>query len=291
MTGPETTRVAVITPASATRLDHLHRQRRFLHQMTTPGIEVVRIEAWLDQDAPPVTTGVTGVHVPPGADGLRVGTARNAAAQRAIEAGVDLLVFLDVDCLPGEQLLQRYADAVRLHPGDLLCGPVTYLQSVQRPATPHELAAATRPHAARPLPPDDAVVTATDDEFDLFWSLSFAVTPETWIRLGGFDEVYEGYGAEDTDLGRRARSLGIGLQWVGGAHAYHQWHPAGSPPWRHLDDILRNGALFAERWGEWPMGGWIDAFIEGGAVEAHENGYRRVTGDAARRSSCGRLLR
>ena len=47
-------------------------------------------------------------------------------------------------------------------------------------------------------------------------------------------------------------------------------------PWRHLDDILRNGALFAEQWGEWPMVGWIDQFIAAGAVEAHDGGYRRT---------------
>jgi hypothetical protein len=274
------TRVAVITPASENRLAHLHRQRLLLREVQAPGVEVVRIEAWLDEDVPPSPPAIPTVHVPPGRNGMRVGAARNAAARLALEHGVDLLVFLDVDCLPGAELLERYVAAARTHPDDLLCGPVTYLESVQRPSSLDDLLGMTRPHPVRPLPPDGAVVRATDAEFDLFWSLSFAVTPATWTRLGGFDEVYEGYGAEDTDLGRRARSLGIGLQWVGGAHAYHQWHPAGSPPWRHLDDILRNGALFAERWGEWPMGGWIDAFIEGGVVEAHGDGYRRVT-DAA----------
>ena len=269
-------RVAVITPASIDRLAHLHGQRRFLREPQTAGLEIVRIEAWLDEEMPPAPPGVQTVHVPPGPHGMRVGAARNAAARVAVEHDVDLLIFLDVDCLPGSALLERYLDAAEDHPDDLLCGPVTYLESVQRPATPDDLDALTRPHPVRPLPEDGTVVEATDREFDLFWSLSFAVTPATWARLGGFDERYEGYGAEDTDLGRRARSLGIRLQWVGGAHAYHQWHPAGSPPWRHLDDILRNGALFAERWGEWPMGGWIDAFVDAGAIEAHGDGYRRV---------------
>lgn len=271
-----TTRVAVITPASANRLDHLHRQRRFLRDVRTPDIEVVRIEAWLDVDEAPAPPAVSTVHVPPGRDGMRVGAARNAAARLAMTHDVDLLVFLDVDCLPGPALLERYVAAARSHPDDLLCGPVTYLESVQRPSTAHDLDAMTHPHPVRPLPLDGTVVTASDDEFDLFWSLSFAVTPATWTRLGGFDEAYEGYGAEDTDLGRRARSLGMRLQWVGGAHAYHQWHPAGTPPWRHLDDILRNGALFAQRWGEWPMGGWIDGFVDAGAVEPHGDGFRRV---------------
>lgn len=269
------TRVAVITPASENRLTHLHRQRQFLRDLATSTVEVVRIEVWLDEQPPLPAPGIQ-LHVPPGPHGLRVGAARNAAAHLAREHGADLLVFLDVDCLPGAQLLDRYVAVMRTHPDDILCGPVTYLASVQQPSTARELAAHTRPHPARPHPVDGEVVRATEAEFDLFWSLSFAVTPETWARLGGFDEAYEGYGAEDTDLGRRARAAGVGLQWVGGAHAYHQWHPAGTPPWRHLDDILRNGALFAERWGEWPMRGWIDAFVDAGAVRPQAGGFRRI---------------
>lgn len=272
-----TTRIAVITPASANRLAHLHRQRRFLREVSTPEYEIVRIEAWLDETEPPAFDGAVHVHVPPGLDGMRVGAARNAAAEVALAAGADLLVFLDVDCLPGPDLIDRYVDASLTHPDGLLCGPVTYLESVQRPSSADELAVATRPHPVRPDPASGVVETAGFADYDLFWSLSFAVTPTTWGRLGGFDERYEGYGAEDTDLGRRARSLGIPLHWVGGAHAYHQWHPAGTPPWRHLDDILRNGALFAERWDEWPMGGWIDEFVAAGAVGPHGGGYRRTT--------------
>lgn len=270
-----TTRVAVITPASENRLAHLHRQRRFLRETASPQVEVIRIEAWLDSEPPPAFDGARHIHMPPGPDGLRVGAARNAAADGALADGADLLVFLDVDCLPGPGLLEKYAEAAASHPDGLLCGPVTYLRSVERPSAPEDLDALTRPHPARPNPEVDVVETAEPEDVDLFWSLSFAVTPQTWNRLGGFDERYEGYGAEDTDLSRRARSLGIPLHWVGGAHAYHQWHPAGTPPWRHLDDILRNGSLFADRWGEWPMLGWIDEFVRAGAVEAHEGGYRR----------------
>lgn len=272
-----TARIAVITPASENRLAHLHRQRRFLREVSSQGHEIVRIEAWLDESEPPAFDGAVHVHLPPGRAGMRVGAARNAAAEVALAGGADLLVFLDVDCLPGPELLDRYVAASLSHPDGLLCGPVTYLESVQRPSSPDELAAATNPHPVRPNPATGVVESADSPDYDLFWSLSFAVTPATWTQLGGFDERYEGYGAEDTDLGRRARSLGIPLHWVGGAHAYHQWHPAGSPPWRHLDDILRNGALFAERWGEWPMGGWIDEFVAAGAVEPHGSGYRRTS--------------
>lgn len=279
-------RVAVITPASANRSAHLHRQREFLRTVGAPRseagrasdveIEVEHIEAWLDADEPAASDLSVQLHVPPGPYGLRVGAGRNAAARLAQSRGADLLVFLDVDCLPGPTLLERYVAASADHPDEILNGPVTYLASPQRPDSPSDLAAMTRPHPARPRPRDGETAAATSAQYDLFWSLSFAVTPAVWDRLGGFDEAYEGYGAEDTDLGRRARSLGIGMRWVGGAHAYHQWHPSGSPPWRHLDDILRNGAVFAERWGEWPMGGWLRAFLDAGAIEPVDGGFRRV---------------
>lgn len=38
------------------------------------------------------------------------------------------------------------------------------------------------------------------------------------------------------------------------------------PPVEHLDDILRNGALFRRRWGRWPMTGWLEAFASAGLV-------------------------
>jgi len=266
---------AVLTVASAARREHLERQRRVLAEVAP---EALRVEVWLGETLPDgiLDAAALTLHVPPGPHGLRVGEGRNRAAAAALAAGADLLVFLDVDCLPGADLLPRYRAAAAAAPDALLSGPVTYLTSVQRPSTAAELPGHTRPHRARPLPADGEIRVATRGEYALFWSLSFAVTPATWRRLGGFHDGYEGYGAEDTDLAWTARAAGIELRWVGGAHAYHQWHPVSSPPWRHLDDILRNGAAFHRRWGEWPMGGWLDAFAAAGAIERRGDGWARV---------------
>lgn len=95
--------------------------------------------------------------------------------------------------------------------------------------------------------------------------------------FGGFDEAFTGYGGEDTDFAWNLREHGIDLLWVGGAHAYHQWHPVSSPPWEHLDDILRNAARFRDKWGEWPMQGWLDAFEEQGAIALIDGTYQRTT--------------
>lgn len=264
--------LATVTLASEARRDHLARQQERLAPVR--GLE--RVVVWLDAAPPVDVPGTAVLHVPPAAEGMRLAAARNAGAAAALAAGATGVVLLDADCVPGPALLDRYASALRAHPGALLAGPVTYLREGDLVSTGIDLSARTAPHPARPSPPDGEVVVARPDEQVLFWSLSFATTAETWRRIGGFDEGYVGYGGEDTDFAMRAQAAGVPLAWVGGAHAYHQHHPVSSPPWQHLDDILRNGARFAERWGWWPMGGWLEAFAAAGAIERDGDGWRRT---------------
>ena len=273
---------AVITICSASRLDHVRRQQRFL--TTEP---VHRVLVWLDADAPPSVPEFAGaelLHVPPGEQGMRLATARNRGAEQALAAGATFLVFLDADCIPGPDLLTRYRTAADAYPGALLCGPVTYLTAGVLPEDADALPGLTAPHAARPAPPDGETAPAGPGDHRLFWSLSFAVTAATWRTVGGFDETYEGYGGEDTDFAYTARDAGRPLVWVGGAHAYHQHHPTSAPPWQHLDDILRNGGHFADRWGSWPMQGWLDAFAAAGAIERTPTGWARSTPSPAETS-------
>lgn len=229
---------------------------------------------WLDEGAPPSVPGATVISVPPGPNGFRLAAARNRGANAAISNGATLLVFLDADCVPGPYLLPRYLQAAREYPGAVLCGPVTYLPEDFAMATSADLSGATRPHPGRPAPADGATVVATEDEYALFWSLSFALTAQLWATAGGFDEQYQGYGAEDTDFAWKLRSLGIPIRWVGGADAYHQYHPTSTPPWQNISDIVRNAGLFFDRWQEWPMGGWLQAFETAGAVILDDGRYR-----------------
>ena len=269
-----------VTLCSTARLSHLQPQLDRVARLEPP---VPRVVVWLD-DAPapdlPALRDATVVHVPPGPGGLRLAEGRNRGAAAARSLGARLLVFLDADCLPGDDLVRRYEEAAEQHPGAVLCGPVTYLPEGWE-ATGATLAASTRPHAARPAPEPGTTVVAAPGDHRLFWSLSFAVTPETWDHVGGFSPLYEGYGGEDTDFAFAAERADVPLVWVGGADAYHQWHPTSSPPWQHLDDVLANGAVFAVRWGTWPMEGWLEAFERAGAVERHDGGWRRVAADGA----------
>lgn len=191
---------------------------------------------------------------------LQLAAARNLGAAVAPS---DHLVFLDVDCIPGPDLVASYRT---YHVSGLVCGPVRYLREgwVRRcpDRTVGQLQTASREHPARPTPDVDR----TDDRFELFWSLSFATDRETFDRIGGFDERYVGYGGEDTDFAYRARRAGVPLRWLAAGTAYHQWHPSQSPPVDHLDSIVANANLFHRTWDRWPMEGWLAAFESAGLV-------------------------
>ena len=128
-------RAAVITIVAG-RHDHLLRQRAALD----PNVHHVLVAMGERCRVP----GADVIRVANTPQGLPLAQARNAGARRALDAGAELLVFLDVDCIPGPRLLERYR-AVGDEPA-LLCGPVAYLP----PASdrPEE----GRPHPARPAP-------------------------------------------------------------------------------------------------------------------------------------------
>lgn len=194
---------------------------------------------------------------------LPLAAARNRGATAALDRGAELLVFLDVDCIPAPALLARYAEAAAQAEHALLCGPVAYLPPGTGPGAPHP---------ARPLPAERELIRGGDHQ--LFWSLSFATTADTWRSIGGFCEEYVGYGGEDTDFGQLARAAGVDLCWVGGAWSYHQYHPTSSPPVEHLDAIVGNASRFHDRWGWWPMEGWLRALAETGLIGFDATGVR-----------------
>lgn len=257
-----TPRTAVVTIAHG-RHEHLRGQGWGLAQQTQQPDHYVVVamgDPRIADVAREQHPGAIVVQLPADPGELPLAEARNAGATAAIEAGADTLVFLDVDCIPEATLVERYAAvlASRVGPGPAVaCGEVRYLPPVADPADYRAAGLAERaePHPARPVPPRDAVLEGADVR--LFWSLSFALSTRDWGALGGFDEAYYGYGAEDTDFGQRLAAADGELLWVGGAAAYHQHHPTEVPPVRHLHSIVRNANLFRDRWGWFPMEGWL----------------------------------
>lgn len=257
---------AVVTVVHG-RHEHLARQRASLAASTVPFTHVV-----VAIDDPVVASAPwSSASLPTTPLGLPLAAARNRGARTALEAGASALVFLDVDCLAGPGLLAAYAEAVAEEPDTVWSGPVTYLDPP--PAGGYDLAsleALDSPHPARPAPPAGERLRGADP--DLFWSLSFACSPDAWHRTGGFCEDYVGYGGEDTDFGRVVADVGLDLGWVGSARAFHQWHPISRPPVEHVADIVRNAEVFRGRWGATPMLGWLEAFEQRGLVSRDERG-------------------
>jgi GT2 family glycosyltransferase len=260
--------VAVVTIAHG-RHDHLARQCRSLAAgRRTPDHVVV---AMGDPAISSVARDAHVVDLAADPTNLPLAAARNLGAHTAIDRGAQTLVFLDVDCLAGPELVTGYERVIGLEPGLVWSGPVTYLPAG---LSEEQLAHAPDlddPHPARPAPAPGEVVRGADP--DLFWSLSFALHRDAWERTGGFCEDYSGYGGEDTDFAQQALARGLSFGWVGDARAYHQHHPTQDPPVQHLHDILRNGALFHRRWGRWPMSGWLTAFEEHGLVRRSGDGW------------------
>lgn len=267
---------AVVTIAHG-RHRHLHRQHASLASGLLPDLYVVVamddpvLEAW----APSADPAPVLVRGPADPRGLPLAASRNLGFRTAIELGADVVIGLDVDCMVGATTVVAYRDAVHDDPDVLWSGPTTYLPETERDCDPGDLAALDDPHPARPAPvPGTSWVGGEPDHF---WSLSFAASARTWELVGGFSERYAGYGAEDTDFAHAWRQSGRSLGWLGDARTFHQHHPTQDPPVQHLDDILRNGAVFADRWGRWPMGGWLEEFRTRGLVEqAADGGWRRT---------------
>jgi GT2 family glycosyltransferase len=220
---------------------------------------------------------------------LPLAAARNLGVRSAVDAGAEDLVLLDVDCIPSARLVERYTTVLQaMDDGGchVLGGEVTYLPPAPDGVDYRDLDLDTlaSPHPGRPTLAPAATRPAHD--LRLFWSLSFATTSTTWQRLGGFDEAYIGYGAEDTDFAQRLASHGGDLTWVGGARAYHQHHPTHAPPTQHVHDIVANANRFATRWGWWPMEGWLEAFERLGLARRDAHGWTATSPATASRPPC-----
>ena len=180
-------RLAVITLVHG-RHAHLELQRRGLARSSRPPDDYIVVA--MDDDITLESHGALPepriVRVPAHPSGLPLAAARNAGAAAALDRGAELLVFLDVDCVPDPAMLEAYAAAARLEgpADDILCGPVAYLPPA--PAAGYDLetiAQLAEPHAARPAPAPGEVQRGGDPA--LFWSLSFTVTAVTWHRKIG----------------------------------------------------------------------------------------------------------
>jgi len=196
---------------------------------------------------------------------LPLAGARNLAASKARH---DLLIFLDVDCIPKATLLGSMCDTLKKH-NALVCAEIHYLTENAINETWEEavLMRNSKTHPVREFP-----ATGTRVEYNpgLFWSLAFGVRRALFQNLGGFDERFTGYGGEDTDFGFRAHQAEIELLFLGGTGAFHQYHETYEPPLQHFEDIVRNAEMFFRIWSVWPMKGWLTSFEGMGLIRLED---------------------
>ncbi|MCG5244813.1 glycosyltransferase family 2 protein [Methylorubrum extorquens] len=246
------------------RADRLRNLMRGLARQTLRPRELVI--AWMQPDPAPDLPDpgcpVRHLHVP--GEPMPLAAARNRAAAAACG---DLLVFLDVDCIPGPTLVAAYAEAASAERG-LFLGEVLYLPpdaiAGDTAPDPAALDRLGRAHPARPPLPETGL--RREPDAGQLWGLSFALPAEAWRAVGGMDERYAGYGGEETDLAARLAGSGLPTFWVAGARAYHQHHPVHVPPLQHFVPILANARRFHARHGRWCMTYWLEQFRAAGLI-------------------------
>lgn len=201
---------------------------------------------------------------------LALAAARNAGANMA---SGERLLFLDVDCIPRRNLVATMDRKLQATDA-LICPEVRYLGPDDAALTDEPaLYRASVSHPVRAFPMSG---TRVEPNAGLFWSLTFGIRRTRFLALGGFDDGYDGYGAEDTDFGFRAAAADLPLLFLGGTGSFHQHHGVISPPLQHLADIVRNANRFHKRWGFWPMQGWLDQFAELGVVAFEDRELRQI---------------
>lgn len=166
-------------------------------------------------------------------DGFRAARSRNLAVSKARG---EILALTDGDCVPlpnyletvkrtyrkscylaGERYLLKQEEASHIEKGKISEGAGHYLKSLIPEREEKRLAKTRRKnrfYRTFRLKIRPTVMTC-----------NFALSKEDLLKINGFDERYVGWGHEDTDLGRRLRSLGIkSANELSEAKLIHLWH-------------------------------------------------------------------
>ena len=253
------------------RADHLVNVVKGLQMQTVrPDELVIGVMQSDEYDLPAADFPIRQVLL--GGNTLALSAARNAAARAATS---EKLAFLDIDCIPAPELVSDYSGLLDCGEA-LLMGEVLYLPAH---ATEHgvdyrRFADVAVRHSDRAGPPDEPLGDCSD--YRCFWSLNFAMQRAAFLRIGGFDETYVGYGGEDTDFGRVVATSGIPIKWCRGALVYHQYHPHHMPPVHAIDSVIANTIRFSQKWGHYTMEHWLQCFEMMGLVRMDEGGLVRV---------------
>lgn len=170
----------------------------------------------------------------------------------------DSVIFIDVDCLVSPTLFENMLSQLK---GDnIITAYPLYLSEVPEGGSFDALKEKAVPHPTRQTIPAGQPV-----EHLQFWSLIFAVQKPAFQKIGGFDETFVGYGAEDTDFAMTFNKATIKLIFVKD-YVLHQYHDKYDPPLNYFESIIENANRYKQKWGVLPMRRWLSAFENMGLI-------------------------
>lgn len=155
----------------------------------------------------------------------------------------ELCVFLDGDCVPHPRFIEDHWQMAK--PGTYNAGRRVELgESFSKTLTPEKIAAGALDH---PTPALLRSFWRGDSAYlnRMFrWEMpalrrllklervvdlkgcNYSVARKDLVAINGFDQAFEGYGREDTDVELRLQHLGLTIRSLKGlALQYHVWHP------------------------------------------------------------------
>ncbi|WP_109472809.1 hypothetical protein [Ornithinimicrobium cavernae] len=206
---------------------------------------------------------------------LPTARALQLGVETAVDAGAELLVLVDVTCIPGPRFLEKLVEHIE---GTQHAGPTLWAPTVQRLRPPppegyeftrlEEWVRTAHPHPLHVVPPELGEVDLDPDQFS---SPCLAVLADDLAAVGGLCADYVGGMGHDTDLAAAVTAAGGAVRLVPGATVYRQHHSTQVPDAPHVASATRDAYLYRERWGRWPTAPWLTELVEAGLVSLEED--------------------
>ncbi len=194
-------------------------------------------------------------------DTLPLAAARNRGIAATTTSNV---IFIDVDCIVSLTLFANML--MNLQASNVIAAYPLYLPLLPDSGNYEELKNKAVTHPAR------KEIQAGQPVHHLqFWSLIFAIQKQTFNNIGGFDESFTGYGAEDTDFAMAFHEAGVEQIFVND-YVLHQYHDKYDPPLNHFNSIIENAVRYQKKWKVLPMQRWLKAFESLGLIEIEPSG-------------------
>lgn len=197
-------------------------------------------------------------------EGMPYALGRNTGAKCA---SYEVLHFLDVDCIPSPTYFERMSANVKASCGMVMGQPKYLVRKVRYEHDKEQLNEISIFHPVRPRIDKDLMQF---DAYELFWSLCFSIRKDQYLKVGGFDNLFKGYGGEDTDFAFTLRKYRIPF-YLSPAIVYHQQHTVYRPPLHAFLFIIKNAKYFFEKWDVWPMDDWLKKFEQMGYIRLEQN--------------------